>query len=102
MYSWCGPEEKTVKEVSHMCLINFHLHEHPTYKLIVVANRDEFYSRPTAPSNFWKSHPNILAGRDLLGMGTWLGVTIQGKIAALTNFRGDSKQTTIDNKITRG
>lgn len=102
MYSWYRPEEKTVREVPPMCLINFHLHEHPTYKLIVVANRDEFYSRPTAPANFWKDHPDILAGRDLLGMGTWLGVTMQGKFAALTNFRGDREQTTVDNKITRG
>ena len=102
MYSWYRPQEKTVREVPPMCLINFQLHEHPTYKLIVVANRDEFYSRPTAPANFWKSHPNLLAGRDLLGMGTWLGVTMQGKFAALTNFRGDTEQSLIDNKITRG
>jgi len=85
-----------------MCLINFHLHEHPTYKLIVVANRDELYARPTAPANFWKDHPDILAGRDLLGMGTWLGVTIQGKFAALTNFRHAHDQPNIENKVTRG
>ncbi len=85
-----------------MCLINFHLHEHPNYKLIVVANRDESYARPTVPANFWKDYPDILAGRDLLGMGTWLGVTMQGKFAALTNFRDFTRQSSIDNKITRG
>lgn len=85
-----------------MCLINFHLNEHPNYKLIVVANRDESYARPTAPANFWKDHPDILAGRDLLGMGTWLGVTKQGRFAALTNFRDFNQQPNVDTKITRG
>ena len=63
-----------------MCLINFHYDDHPTYKLIVAANRDEFYERPTASAEFWTDQPNILAGRDLLHMGTWLGVTKSGSI----------------------
>ncbi|WP_142826000.1 NRDE family protein [Planococcus soli] len=70
-----------------MCLINLQFRKHPTYKLIVAANRDEFYGRPAAPAHFWDDEPHILAGRDLTGMGTWLGVTKQGRIAALTNFR---------------
>src|SRR5699024_10442990 len=102
MYSWYRPQEKTVREVPPMCLINFQLHEHPSYKLIVVANRDEFYSRPTANATFCKSHPILVVGRDLLGMVTWLCVTMQGKFAVLTNFRGDTEQSLIDNKITRG
>lgn len=70
-----------------MCLINFHYDDHPIYKLIVAANRDEFYERPTAPAEFWTDQPDILAGRDLLHMGTWLGVTKSGRFAALTNYR---------------
>ena len=70
-----------------MCLVNFHFQDHPVYKLIVVANRDEFYERPTATADFWEDHPTILAGRDLLQMGTWLGVTKGGRFAALTNYR---------------
>lgn len=70
-----------------MCLINLHFHDHPNYKLIIAANRDEFYKRPTAPAGFWEDHSNILAGRDLVGMGTWLGMTTSGRIAALTNYR---------------
>ncbi|WP_068675590.1 NRDE family protein [Oceanobacillus sp. Castelsardo] len=70
-----------------MCLINFHFHDHPNYKLIVAANRDEFYQRPTAPASYWKDDPNILAGRDLLQMGTWFGITRGGRFAALTNYR---------------
>jgi len=70
-----------------MCLINFHFQEHPNYKLIVAANRDEFYKRPTASAHFWEDEPDLLAGRDLLQKGTWLGVTKHGRFAALTNYR---------------
>lgn len=74
-----------------MCLINFHYHSHPNYKLIVAANRDEFYDRPTANAHFWEDYPQILAGRDLEKHGTWLGITKYGRFAALTNYR-DSAQ----------
>lgn len=83
-----------------MCLINFHIHEHPTYKLIIAANRDEFYERPTAQAHFWDDNNTILAGRDLRQMGTWLGVSKQGRFAALTNIR-DPKQNE-SNKRSRG
>lgn len=73
-----------------MCLINFHFQDHPKYKLIVAANRDEFYNRPTAPAHFWKEKPDIFAGRDLLKMGTWLGIHKNGRFAALTNYRDTS------------
>ncbi len=70
-----------------MCLIFISLNQHPNYKLIVAANRDEFYQRKTAPASFWKDHPFILGGRDLEANGTWLGMTTQGKISLLTNYR---------------
>ena len=76
-----------------MCLVNFHFQDHPIYSLIVAANRDEFYERPTATAKFWEDEPSILAGRDLLQMGTWLGVTKDGRFAALTNYR-DPKRVT--------
>ena len=75
------------KRGKNMCLINLQFRNHPNYKLIIAANRDEFYGRPAAPAHFWDDEPHILAGRDLTAMGTWLGVTKQGRIAALTNFR---------------
>jgi uncharacterized protein with NRDE domain len=70
-----------------MCLIFFAHNAHPRYQLILAANRDEFYSRPTAPAEFWSDVPQVLAGRDLAAGGTWLGVTRQGRFAAVTNFR---------------
>lgn len=83
-----------------MCLINFQFDGHPKYKLILAANRDEFYLRPTETAHFWKDHPTLLAGRDLMQMGTWLGVTTSGRIAALTNFRDPSVPDA--DKISRG
>ncbi len=55
--------------------------------MILAGNRDEFFSRSTAPLSFWKENKEILAGRDLERGGTWLGVTRSGKIGALTNYR---------------
>src|SRR5690625_1738138 len=73
-----------------MCIINFHVNEHPNYKLIVVANRDEFYKRPTAAAHFWEDAPELFDGRNPEAKGTWLGMTKTGKFAALTNIRDAS------------
>ncbi len=70
-----------------MCLIIFAYNVHPSYKLILAANRDEFYERPSAPADFWGDAPQMLAGRDLKEGGTWLGITREGKFAAITNYR---------------
>lgn len=70
-----------------MCLIFLSLNNHPTYKLVVAANRDEFYNRKTAPASFWKDHTNIVGGRDLEAMGTWMAMSKQGKISLVTNYR---------------
>ena len=70
-----------------MCLILLAYRVHPRYPLILAANRDEFYERPTAGLDFWPDHPYILAGRDLRQGGTWMGVTRNGRFAAITNFR---------------
>ncbi|HQG95854.1 MAG TPA: NRDE family protein [Smithellaceae bacterium] len=70
-----------------MCLIIFAYDVHPSYKLVLAANRDEFYDRPSASADFWKDYPDLLAGRDLKEKGTWLGITRQGKFAAITNYR---------------
>lgn len=70
-----------------MCLIIFSYASHDTYTLILGANRDEFYDRETAPLGFWPDNPDVLAGRDLRGGGTWMGVTRTGRFSAITNFR---------------
>jgi len=70
-----------------MCLILIAWHAHPRYPLVIAANRDERFARPTAAAQFWSDAPEILAGRDLTAGGTWMGVTRRGRFAALTNFR---------------
>lgn len=70
-----------------MCLVACALNQHPKYPFILVANRDEFRERPSAPAHFWKDDPNILAGIDLKMNGTWLGITCIGRLALITNYR---------------
>ena len=83
-----------------MCLILFSHNDHPDYRLILAANRDEYYNRPTQPLSFWQDAPSILAGRDLKSKGTWLGVSRSSKIAAVTNFRDPASQK--ENAPSRG
>jgi uncharacterized protein with NRDE domain len=70
-----------------MCLIVIAWRVHRDYPLIVAANRDEFFERPTEPAHWWRDAPNLLAGRDTLRGGTWFGITKQGRIAMVTNYR---------------
>lgn len=70
-----------------MCLILLAWRIHPGFPLVVAANRDEFHARPTAPAEFWNDCPHVLAGRDLEAGGTWMGITRNGRFAALTNYR---------------
>jgi uncharacterized protein with NRDE domain len=83
-----------------MCIILVAWRAHPAYPLVVAANRDEFYSRPTAAARFWTDDRRVLAGRDLEGGGTWLGVTRSGRFACLTNYRDPGSQR--DNANSRG
>ncbi len=76
-----------------MCLILLALNQHPDYPLVIAANRDEFYARSTQALHWWDETPELLAGRDLEGGGTWLGLTRDGRLAAVTNFReGGTRQ----------
>lgn len=70
-----------------MCLIFLAVQNHPRYKLIVAANRDEFYQRRTAAAEYWEDHPEILGGRDLEARGTWMAIRKNGRIAMVTNYR---------------
>lgn len=83
-----------------MCILFTAYRTHPDYPLIVAANRDEMYARPTKEAHFWEDEPNILAGRDLEQLGTWLGITKTGRFAALTNYRNPNEKR--EGKQSRG
>ena len=70
-----------------MCLLLVAHRACPGYRLIVAANRDEYHRRATAAANHWQDQPAILAGRDLEGGGTWLGLNVAGRFATVTNVR---------------
>ncbi len=70
-----------------MCLIAVSIRT-GRFPLVIAANRDEDYERPTLPAAFWSAPPDILGGRDALHGGSWLAVTRNGRFAAVTNLRG--------------
>lgn len=84
-----------------MCLIAFALGQNPHFPLVVAANRDEFFRRPTAAMDWWttESGTRVLAGRDLLSGGTWLAVNADGEVSAVTNVREGTPET---GRISRG
>ena len=67
-----------------MCIILFSWQQHPDYPLVVAANRDEFHDRATEPAA-WRNQ--VCCGLDGVAGGTWMGVTADGRFAALTNYR---------------
>ncbi|ODS24826.1 hypothetical protein AB835_01885 [Candidatus Endobugula sertula] len=83
-----------------MCLILFSFDDTSSIPFIAAANRDEFYQRPTAAVHYWQAHPKILAGRDLVGGGTWMGITVDGRFAAVTNVR--EPDIVVNNPLSRG
>ena len=87
-------------KLAFMCLILFAYQHHPDFPLIVAANRDEFYERPTRSPHYWEDHPEIFAGRDLQAGGTWMGVSKHGRFAAVTNYR-EPREVPV-NAISRG
>lgn len=70
-----------------MCLIVFAWRPGQPLPLLLAANRDEFYDRPSLPLAEWPDVPGLIAGRDQQAGGTWLGIGPQGRFAALTNIR---------------
>ena len=68
-----------------MCLVAVARHAHPRWPLVLLANRDEFHARPSAPAHWWEDLPGVLGGRDLAAGGSWLAVSRSGRFAVITN-----------------
>src|SRR5512140_430449 len=73
-----------------MCLITVAWHVRAQLPRVVAANRDDWRDRPAEAARWWPDQPQLLAGRDLQAGGTWMGVTRDGRFAAVTNFRDPS------------
>jgi uncharacterized protein with NRDE domain len=71
-----------------MCLIAIAWRQSARYPLIIAANRDEQYERPTLPAQEWNDAAGIYGGRDLRAGGSWLALSAEGRFAAVTNLRG--------------
>ena len=70
-----------------MCVAALAWHAHPNWQLVAIGNRDELHERSSASLARWIDC-DILAGRDLVGGGTWLGVSETSRFALITNRRG--------------
>ena len=69
-----------------MCLILIAHRASKDLPLLVLANRDEYFDRPTARAARWKECPELIAGRDLVSGGSWFGVR-GAKWSCVTNVR---------------
>jgi uncharacterized protein with NRDE domain len=71
-----------------MCVLALAWRAHPHWRLVVAGNRDELHSRPARGLARWDKADHLLAGKDLQSGGSWLGVSENGRFAAVTNLRG--------------
>lgn len=70
-----------------MCVIAFAWQAHPRWRLLLVGNRDELHVRASAPLGRWNGAADLIAGRDLVAGGSWMGVARGGRAAVVTNVR---------------
>jgi len=76
-----------------MCLVVFSYKENKKSSfgfpgsLVLAANRDEYYERPTESMHWWGRPDLILAGKDLQAGGTWFGISEDGRFAVITNHK---------------
>jgi uncharacterized protein with NRDE domain len=77
-----------------MCLAAFAAGLSDRFPFVLLANRDEGFDRDAAAMDWWpgrrgikRGEPGLLAGRDLSAGGTWLGLTVSGRMALVTNVR---------------
>jgi uncharacterized protein with NRDE domain len=84
-----------------VCVVALALNTHPKWRLVLAANRDELHARPSAPLARWDgADSHIIAGRDLVSGGSWLGVSETGRLAVVTNIRADTPPDPV--KASRG
>jgi uncharacterized protein with NRDE domain len=85
-----------------VCTLALYFQISPDYPLIVAANRDERYERPTAAPALLHGPPRTLAGRDMRAGGTWLGVSEDGLLAAILNRKSSGAPALSPPRRSRG
>jgi uncharacterized protein with NRDE domain len=85
-----------------MCTLALYFKVFPGYSMVVAANRDEHYDRPSAPPSLASTSPTILAGKDLRAGGTWLGVNDYGLLVGILNRRQKPGSVAQDTYRSRG
>jgi uncharacterized protein with NRDE domain len=85
-----------------VCVLAFAWKLDPRWHLVLAGNRDERYDRPAAPLERWSEDPRVLAGRDLSGGGTWLGVSERGVLATVTNLWARGAAAQVEGRPSRG
>lgn len=93
----CGsfdcPLPQNFEGIEAVCLILVAFKVDQEHPLVVAANRDEYFARPTSAAHYWQDHPNIFGGRDLQEHGTWMGVSTTGRFAAVANWSRNNERT---------
>lgn len=87
---------------SDVCTLAIYFRMFPEWPLVVAANRDEQYDRPSASPGLLTQTPRIVAGKDLRAGGTWLGVNEHGVLAAILNRRLNGKNVLLSDARSRG
>lgn len=72
-----------------MCTLVFAYRPDADWPVLLAANRDEKIGRPALPpGRHWDNRPQVVAGKDIEGGGTWLGLNDAGVVAGILNRSG--------------
>ncbi len=85
-----------------MCTLAVYLRTFDDFPLIIAANRDEHYDRPSAPPSVLHTTPKIISGRDLRAGGTWLGCNERGLVVAILNRHSNDGPSLLPSARSRG
>ncbi|MEM6818328.1 MAG: NRDE family protein [Pseudomonadota bacterium] len=78
-----------------MCLIMLAWRKHADIPLLLAANRDEAFARPSTELHEWQDPDGIVGGRDTLAGGAWLAIHKNGRFGVVTNFREPEPPTAV-------
>ena len=81
-----------------MCTLAIYFQQFSEYPVVVAANRDEHFDRPSGPPQVLVDEARIFGGKDLLAGGTWLGVNGHGMLVGIVNRRSEEIREGVETK----